>query len=235
MTYCGPLFEGLERRLAKKMTLDEIAKEVCNDVDDPRGKVIRLIKVHKSKDWLCENADWLGYDVSHIRNPVGPIGKKMDIISDSELIATGHQLGQLAIILKNNHVSTNEQQGTMIYGHLDEDVIKHICHIDPYKEEGFHFVTVHTFIPSDDDDGDDDDENGFRMKISCITAAFEDDYIDEAVDFCFYPISYIEKVRKVLNGELTEFPVPPRFKKSIHPDWEWNHLLSDRSDRNRWI
>ncbi len=71
MTACGKLFESLDKRLEEKKTLDEIGRELCDTVDDPRGKAIRLIKVHKGEEYLIENSDWLGYNVGHIRNVDG--------------------------------------------------------------------------------------------------------------------------------------------------------------------
>ncbi len=65
MTACDKLFEGLEKRLQERKSLDEIGKELCSRVKDPRGKVIRLIKLYKEGDaegYLRRNADWLGYD-----------------------------------------------------------------------------------------------------------------------------------------------------------------------------
>ncbi len=41
MTYCEPLFEGLQKRLDKKMDLDAIAGKMCPGSQQPRKKVLR--------------------------------------------------------------------------------------------------------------------------------------------------------------------------------------------------
>lgn len=76
MTSCSKLFEGLDKKLQQKKTLTKIAMELCPDIGDSRGKIMRLIKVHRGDEFLINNADWLEYDISHIRNPVGLSGTK---------------------------------------------------------------------------------------------------------------------------------------------------------------
>lgn len=61
--YCTKLFLSLEKRLEEKKSLNEIGQELCDTVDDPRGKAIRLIKINKGEKYLIDNADWLGYQV----------------------------------------------------------------------------------------------------------------------------------------------------------------------------
>lgn len=67
--YCSKLFNGLDRRLAERKSLDVIGKELCDTVDDPRGKAIRLVKAHKGEEYLIENAEWLEYNIP--RNHTG--------------------------------------------------------------------------------------------------------------------------------------------------------------------
>jgi hypothetical protein len=43
MTHCTKLFESLDKRLEERKTLEQIGNELCDTVDDPRGKAIRLI------------------------------------------------------------------------------------------------------------------------------------------------------------------------------------------------
>ena len=76
MTLCNRLFEGLDKRLDEKKNLETIAQELCPDVMDSRGKVMRLIKAHRGDEYLIDNASWLEYDIYHIRNPTGKSGKK---------------------------------------------------------------------------------------------------------------------------------------------------------------
>ncbi len=65
MTICDSTLKAVNKRLEQKKSLNEIGAELCDAVDDPRGKAIRLIKAHKGEEYLIENADWLGYNVSH--------------------------------------------------------------------------------------------------------------------------------------------------------------------------
>ncbi len=69
--YCEKLFEGLEKRLNEKKSIDQIAKELCPTLADPRAKVIDLIKIYKGGKYLFENYDWLGYHKDQVRNRKG--------------------------------------------------------------------------------------------------------------------------------------------------------------------
>ncbi len=69
--YCSKLFEALDKLLAEKKSLDEIGIALCDGVDDQRGKALRLIKAHKDEQFVIDNADWLKFDITHIRNPEG--------------------------------------------------------------------------------------------------------------------------------------------------------------------
>jgi len=84
MVYCEKLFEGLDKRLEQQKTLDVIGIELCSTVKDPRDKAMRLIEAHKGKEYLIENAKWLGYDTGHIRNPNGNSRKKFSQLSEKE-------------------------------------------------------------------------------------------------------------------------------------------------------
>jgi hypothetical protein len=63
MTICEPFYEGLNRRLTQKMTIDQISQEMCRGVQDPRRKIIRIIKEYKGENYLFENSDWLEYQI----------------------------------------------------------------------------------------------------------------------------------------------------------------------------
>lgn len=146
MTHCSLLFDALDKRLDKKMSIEEIAKELCADVDDPRGKVLRIIKVHKGKKWLIENADWLGYNVNFIRNVEGPVmyersseimGKELPKIGDGS-----YTIGKLSMMLRENKDKVDdEKEGITIMGNLDEGMMHHLCLIDPYPGKEFRKVT----------------------------------------------------------------------------------------------
>ncbi len=64
-------FDALDKKLKDGKNIDTIAMEMCETVKDGRGKVIRWIKDLYPENYLIENAEKLGYDVSHIKNPKG--------------------------------------------------------------------------------------------------------------------------------------------------------------------
>ena len=63
MTICSTMLAAIDKRLAEKKSLEEIGCELCDAVDDPRGKALRIIKSHRGVKFLKDNADWLGYQV----------------------------------------------------------------------------------------------------------------------------------------------------------------------------
>lgn len=67
MTICSITLEAVRKRLEERKSLEEIGRELCDAVDDPRGKALRLVrKLEKdnAERYLIENADWLGYKAS---------------------------------------------------------------------------------------------------------------------------------------------------------------------------
>lgn len=64
MTICSTMLAAIDKRLAQKKTLEEIGCELCDAVEDPKGKAVRIIKAHRGEKFLRDNADWLGYDVN---------------------------------------------------------------------------------------------------------------------------------------------------------------------------
>ncbi len=211
--YCSKLFESLDRRLEERKTLDEIGRELCDTVDDPRGKTIRLIKAHKGEQWLYDNADWLGYNTRKINNPEGAGCPK--------------NFCQITTILNDNRGLTTKEQGIKIEGRLAEAYVFHVCIIEPYIDEGYHFVTVFSHIPNENVDED-------RMIMNYTKRAFCDDMINEVVDTLFYPDEWVERAKKFILGELNEFPATPKYQKSTSPDWEWEYCLSQRYAENHY-
>ena len=65
--YCKALYDAVEKRLEKKMSIDQIATEVCPDISKPRDKVIALIRGIHDNGWLIQNADWLGFTKNNSR------------------------------------------------------------------------------------------------------------------------------------------------------------------------
>jgi ribosomal protein S25 len=65
------LFEGLEKRLAAKKSIDNIADELCPGASKGRDKVVKLIKTYKGGQYLVDNYIWLGYNKDKVRNPTG--------------------------------------------------------------------------------------------------------------------------------------------------------------------
>ena len=76
--YCEKLFSGLDRRLADKKSINEIAAELCPGISKSRDKVIKIIKMHRGGQYLIDNYEWLGYNKYNIRNPVGGPRKESD-------------------------------------------------------------------------------------------------------------------------------------------------------------
>jgi hypothetical protein len=68
--YCTKLFESLDRKLDERMNLDEIGKQLCDTVEDPRGKAIRLIKAYKGEEYLQENAEWLEFEYHKVNKNI---------------------------------------------------------------------------------------------------------------------------------------------------------------------
>lgn len=70
MTICSKTLDAVEERLEERKSLEEIGRELCDVVDDHKGKALRLVKKLKGKDadqFLKDNADWLGYTISNVR------------------------------------------------------------------------------------------------------------------------------------------------------------------------
>jgi hypothetical protein len=79
MPHCESFYRALDKKLDQKMTIDDIAKDLCSHTRDPRRNLILDIKEYKGEDWLIENAGWLGYQVQ----------KKRDVIKiDTTEVAT---------------------------------------------------------------------------------------------------------------------------------------------------
>lgn len=69
--YCEKLFEGLDKRLKDKKSIDEISAELCPGISKGREKIVKMIKMHKGGQYLLDNHEWLGYHIAKIRNPAG--------------------------------------------------------------------------------------------------------------------------------------------------------------------
>lgn len=65
------MFEALNKRLAEKKSIDEIAAELCPGISKSRDKVIKIIKMHRGGQYLIDNYEWLGYHKYQTRNPTG--------------------------------------------------------------------------------------------------------------------------------------------------------------------
>lgn len=67
MTYSTALFKAIEKRIEDEKSIKEIGKELFPDVKNPSGKVIRLIRIYKSKDAqkFLETNEFLGYKKAH--------------------------------------------------------------------------------------------------------------------------------------------------------------------------
>lgn len=63
MTACEKMFLLLDKLLEQRKSLDEIGEYICDGVEHPRLKAIRLIKTRKGEQYLKDNAEWLGYSL----------------------------------------------------------------------------------------------------------------------------------------------------------------------------
>lgn len=68
MPHCESFYRALDKKLDQKMTINDIAKDLCSHTKDPRRNLILDIKEYKGEDWLIENAGWLGYQVQKKRD-----------------------------------------------------------------------------------------------------------------------------------------------------------------------
>lgn len=254
MTICESFYEALDKRLNKKMTIDDIGMDLCKGVKDPRGKVIRIIKEYKGEDWLIKNAEWLDYHTSKLRditpnmydnvdNNSNICDAKKNFSTDSRNIDENRDIegdksqivSMLEDIEEKEEDKINQQRGICITGLLDEDTgsvsIRHLCYIDPYIVEGYYYVTILTFVNFGNKDEEDD--NDVRLTESWNEVPYTGSVIDRVIDVCLYPNEYIDKVKKFLTGELEEVHEPPKGKSS-RTDWKWTYHLSERFARPRF-
>jgi hypothetical protein len=68
MTACEKMYNLLDKLLEQKKSLNEIGEYLCDSVEHPRLKAIRLIKQHKGEQYLKDNAGWLGYNLINADN-----------------------------------------------------------------------------------------------------------------------------------------------------------------------
>lgn len=113
MAICESFYEALDRRLEKRMTIDQIGEELCKGMKDSRRKVIRQIKEHKGEDWLSENAGWLGYNAQQALFGKQVIHRNLkDDLNKNVEIKNLHGIAAPPDILKNdlnkNNLNNNE-------------------------------------------------------------------------------------------------------------------------------
>jgi hypothetical protein len=71
MTICEKFKSSVRERLKEHKSLYVIGMELCDGVDDPRGKALRVVKDILKEDkidvekYLIDNADWLEYQAQH--------------------------------------------------------------------------------------------------------------------------------------------------------------------------
>ncbi|MBZ5529636.1 MAG: hypothetical protein LAN71_17275 [Acidobacteriia bacterium] len=74
MTICKKFKSSVRERLKEHKSLYDIGMELCDSVGDPKDKALRVVKDILEEDkvdigkYLRDNAGWLGYNVSQIRN-----------------------------------------------------------------------------------------------------------------------------------------------------------------------
>jgi hypothetical protein len=221
MTICDSTFDALDRRFEKKMNIDDIAKELCKGSRDPRVKIIRLIKAYKGKEWLCENADWLGYKINYVRDSEEIPEEQFS--SESEI----YKPGKLFKILKDNSNLTTDKEGIVIWGCLKDGIVAHFCYIDPDTIEGYHTVLMWTYKMFEPyERGKEPNDNIRSVQYDYV----RDECIDLVIDMCFYPESYIQQLRNGLD-ETSGFK-HPKLGKSALPEWGWHYYLDERKNPN---
>lgn len=204
--YCTKLFEALDKRLEEKKTLDEIGRELCDTVTDPRGKAIRLIKADKGEEYLVQNADWLGYDVGHIRNAEGENRPKnlsqATTSRNSSLYFNSDgtpKQGEIALMLKPEN-SLPEDKGIILYGFIC-DLDHHFwLRIEPCKQKGYHYMIFIDF-------GSGEDSNDFYMNFTKRELA--DTVLDIALDeaYRWTPLGCKWEWTAMITDRLQENPV----------------------------
>lgn len=147
--YCSKIFEALDKRLEEKKTLDEIGRELCDTVTDPRGKTIRLIKADKGEEYLIENADWLGYDVNHIRNAEGENRPKNFGQLETSSINVTTKPGEIAMMLIAEN-SLPDGKGIALHGLTEYEGHNLWLRIEPCKQKGFHYMILIDFGSGED-------------------------------------------------------------------------------------
>ena len=157
MTICSKTLDAVRKRLEERKSLDEIGQELCDAVDDPRGKAIRMVKQAMGKDdaekYLTENAEWLGYKVNYIRNPEGSkimskiTGKQIPILESKDAVVLPKDVDILpkdvevnfGLCLDNNRLhpflnKENKDNGIAIFGKLEEAEVNWWVQIEPSIE-----------------------------------------------------------------------------------------------------
>jgi hypothetical protein len=86
MTICSKTLDAVRKRLEERKSLEEIGKELCDAVDDPRGKALRMVKQIMGKDnaekYLIDNAEWLGYRTDKLAGGIAHAQKNLCIDSN---------------------------------------------------------------------------------------------------------------------------------------------------------
>ncbi len=77
MAPCTPILGNIIKEVTTtNETLEQYGKRWCPNVKDPRDKAKRLVVMALGMKYLYDNAERLGYHVSHIRNPEGRSGSR---------------------------------------------------------------------------------------------------------------------------------------------------------------
>lgn len=135
MTICSAMLASIDKRLAEKKTLEEIGCELCDAVDDPRGKAIRIIKAHRGEKYLIDNAEWLGYQVK--------VPKKFATITESNIEETIYPEPQ-----QTNRTDSFEQN-EIVYESEPLKTVQECCSYNPPEpHEQKEMQKDNKFIPT---------------------------------------------------------------------------------------
>ena len=247
MTICESFYEGLDRRLSKKMPIDQIAEEMCRGVKDRRGKVIRIVREYKGPKFLVDNAEWLGYYASNVRDSTQECSDaQKNFSADSSTDITpwivyrddGSEYETRLPFLEDSIGKLKDaNQGVYVHGWLPDDIvgttIRHLCYIDPDIVDGYYHIMRTTFINTDPENENASDDS-LKLKTGRTNYPVISWMVGMTLDLMLLPDFWYDQMQAFCRGEYEEPPVFPKSRKSRHPDWDWDCGLTERLKRPRF-
>lgn len=200
--YCTKLFEGLDKRLGEKKSLEEIGKELCDTVDDPRGKAIRLIKAHRGDEYLKDNANWLGYNIPH--NKEG--------INEPKNFGS-NESNEIALLIHTGEMNLPDDKGIQLYKDFTFKGQFNSIKIEPHIQKGYHYLNLINL-------GSGEEDTGYK---EFLRQAINDNDLDYAIEKLYWIPSFIN-----CNWETS---ITNRLKENPHWSWEQEKASWDRESQ----